>query len=1480
MRSSHRNAGSDIVERGAIGSLVEIALQHKGTLRAVAIESLRVLSEDISPIRRTRLKLCDDGAARAIGTMLTDTLPSIEDALSRNRNVSHDDMHHLHEALCALSNFLDPLTYNVSTKTRNSRQLSDGRDACQLQVSACIDTLESGGLDSLIRIALFEIDGSASYGPFGISTFDLLAEACRSISSISPLLLSKEVSAKRLSYWACYAFQTLDCVLHRLTKVEEEEENEAFIDVHVSLLQGISALAKSAPLKIRIIDRILPHLLEAKNYQDRRDISNASSQAFQSLDLAEDEVAHKVAGNSASLLADWFCLQRSLLIQGMARKEIRDTVLHLWEEPFRESTASTGPTRLARDVSDRSKSDDDKSTGTYFFENMVFDDIPSKEIQDILKQYVEMFGHESPRGGHRTILDNRVAASSSPVDGLLHTQIYPLDSTTSETEWLLRHQQYLQSTATGRQQLTDHVETLLETCFPSRLIRDHVIPIKSLRSDASFNFRAFMMPQRRYFSFRREGQLLSRICSKEEEPDNVHWTLGFTNSSFAGEFSESLVQALYLCPMITGVSFTRNKQWYNVKKSQEEEDTASDDGVSLLGNIVGSLPPWIANLTFDGLLGDKELRALVMILDAMGKLSAGPRANISPIKGDATEGEPSQSEGQNQGRFWCVAIRNSTHLSQGTWQDFFGLIGKVGRGSKSLSRRPLFSLKYLDLSGNGLGDDLCSSLMELVLDKESGCKIEQLDLSGNRLANATRTLKFIRHYVQRYRSDQFQGIKSRSSNWRAPLSTLLLASNGLHLDSAWLELISLLKNNAFPLKTLDLSSNKITLTATSYETKSFLSCLLENTALVNLRLSDNRISHEVIDEMINRLGRSTVDMGLAFLDLSENQPPVTDRQLAQLQSFCTRSRKTLVQRMTAEKERNESSRRSMLGTSELSVSYPSERRLGDGSGYAPDDDPSSFNPSYPSSRGLGRVSAPGDNMITVLFSAPLVYKDRNGVLRPFAKLDFDMERELIMGCLKEASREIEVSFDTATHHRLLAAISKGCSCLHYSGHGHERFLPFEDGQGGPHWFEVDNIRSLIASRKGGSPFRFVFVSACYSELAGSTFASAGVPHVVCCKQQFELKDTAALAFTRQFYLALAVGHTVKEAFEQGRKAVRATPNLRDAESETEKFVLLPRDGNHDVPIFDAKPLIQWPHASSSRRRKNKSNASLSVFNKMQEDPSTSPPQFFLGREVDMYLVLNLILEKRLVSVVGEAGVGRSSLACALCHFINERATTISQIDHILYVKVRQSRKQSRVRALVQKLVKRLVEANKIDPNEADVGPDVDIESVFDAICQALRDSKCLIVFDRTELLKDSDEMREFPMLLSNLFRETRHVKVLLTGLEPLGIPSIGGQVEHHYSLGCLTYADTVQLFSRLCPYIHTPLERRSLFAALVTDGEESAMLSNDAGLSDSTRKIFQLLGGGIPAKIENATYVMNKDDVMVLMSGSHNLAYIKDLPRD
>jgi hypothetical protein len=120
------------------------------------------------------------------------------------------------------------------------------------------------------------------------------------------------------------------------------------------------------------------------------------------------------------------------------------------------------------------------------------------------------------------------------------------------------------------------------------------------------------------------------------------------------------------------------------------------------------------------------------------------------------------------------------------------------------------------------------------------------------------------------------------------------------------------------------------------------------------------------------------------------------------------------------------------------------------------------------------------------------------------------------------------------------------------------------------------------------------------------------------------------------------------------------------------------------------------------------------------------------------------------------------------------------------------------------------------------------------------------------------------MLLSKLSRETKNVKVLLTNIATLRIPSLG---EHPITLGPLNFAETVRLFAKNCPYVHTPADRRKVYENLVVSPEEGELLATDPGLGGTiTKRIFELIGDGVPYKIEKAAYDLTKEDFLKLMT--------------
>ena len=92
------------------------------------------------------------------------------------------------------------------------------------------------------------------------------------------------------------------------------------------------------------------------------------------------------------------------------------------------------------------------------------------------------------------------------------------------------------------------------------------------------------------------------------------------------------------------------------------------------------------------------------------------------------------------------------------------------------------------------------------------------------------------------------------------------------------------------------------------------------------------------------------------------------------------------------------------------------------------------------------------------------------------------------------------------------------------------------------------------------------MSACHSAGGGEAFVAAGVPHVVAVERDAALQDKAACIFAEAFYYALLLGRTVGQAFEIGKQAVANQPNIWRASEESNKFLLLPAGGDHNVAL--------------------------------------------------------------------------------------------------------------------------------------------------------------------------------------------------------------------------------------------------------------------------------------------------------------------------
>ena len=518
------------------------------------------------------------------------------------------------------------------------------------------------------------------------------------------------------------------------------------------------------------------------------------------------------------------------------------------------------------------------------------------------------------------------------------------------------------------------------------------------------------------------------------------------------------------------------------------------------------------------------------------------------------------------------------------------------------------------------------------------------------------------------------------------------------------------------------------------------------------------------------------------------------------------------------------------------------------------------------------------NVLNVLFAAPLAWRDRSNRLHPLEVLDYGAERDALSHVFREVQRDISVIYDFATTDALRTALSFGCRALHFSGHGHESHLNFEDGRSGLQLVNVDTLRALLSA--GGLRLDFVFVSACHSKPTGQAFVDAGVKHVVCVKIEAMIQDSSAMAFTRAFYLALLSGQTVKHSFLIAKEALKASPCIADSVLEGEKFVLLPENEAHDVPIFVSCHVSEWVTPPNG-------NAHI-----------PSPPPDFEGREVDMHRIISILLGRRLVSVVGAVGQGKSSLVAAVVTYINDRKTMFE--DGIVYLKPHGNCKLVSHRTFLTALhaallsgpapvALRLQEQQKENlenlsngngnisaprslsaSDDLDTGADADpVYLLEELIVSVLSPLRLLLVLDHIDGLLNntvSDTATDLKFFLGRLFERCRHVKVLVVAGDPLGMRQVSGfgVVENTVSVGPLSLRSSLRLFARLAPALTTSQRKASFVSALMPGKPDVTVHCRE--LTICSAQLLSLFGNGHPSSIVKLACESSLESVERLMA--------------
>ena len=331
--------------------------------------------------------------------------------------------------------------------------------------------------------------------------------------------------------------------------------------------------------------------------------------------------------------------------------------------------------------------------------------------------------------------------------------------------------------------------------------------------------------------------------------------------------------------------------------------------------------------------------------------------------------------------------------------------------------------------------------------------------------------------------------------------------------------------------------------------------------------------------------------------------------------------------------------------------------------------------------------------------------------------------------------------------------------------------------------------------------------------------------MLCCDHSSEILDEAAIEFTRSFYMALTDGYTIKHAYQAGKGAV----SVRYGTVESNKFILIPHDENHDVPVFDAIRL-EW---SEERESVN--------------DKRIPSPVNFYGRKTLMYSVISTIISnQQLLSLVGEEGIGRSSVVLAVCRYIQDRMRSLGLFDSIFYVKKAMKASEDDLEgSLLKPLHEQLIDTGMAKPSNE--------ESLLHLVCNALRTQRALIVFDDVDGMED-----QLHYFLSNLFDKAPSVTTIMVTQKPINFSS-GAVVGACIYVEPLETSDAANLFDRMCAFSDNRDKEKKLSTILLSDKFE---LSVEGSYFDN---LVDIVRKGNPSNIVEAAKQLSKEEYSKIM---------------
>jgi tetratricopeptide (TPR) repeat protein len=458
--------------------------------------------------------------------------------------------------------------------------------------------------------------------------------------------------------------------------------------------------------------------------------------------------------------------------------------------------------------------------------------------------------------------------------------------------------------------------------------------------------------------------------------------------------------------------------------------------------------------------------------------------------------------------------------------------------------------------------------------------------------------------------------------------------------------------------------------------------------------------------------------------------------------------------------------------------------------------------------------------LAIVYANPVVMRANGGFISVDALAQV-REQRMLLDSLRESRRQLSVRIYAGTTDHFRVMLSNGCTVLHFSGHGIVDqngcdMLVFEDADACAHFVDIPTLRDLLGPSVTG--LKLVFLAACSSMALGRVFIDAGVDYVVCVRRSQRVMDKASIAFARAFYHALVSGKNVYASFRIGKARVASESGI--PASESDKFVLLERQ-QHQDSTTDSTTQDDQPQRPIFNRLPHGKYRDMSLRPKFRALPAKA--QMFIGRNYDIYSVLRLLRENRLVTVRGPPGMGKTSLVKALSHFALKR----QQFDDgVVYCSLRGCN-------TIVGVFTSIATALTADPAaSAQTGSKPTMADPRSTVINALRDANALLVWDNCE---------DILHVRGDAFRRTTQDIVDSCGGCSLVLASrlaVGGGLdiaEKVYSLEPLHPIDAARLFEHWCPRPITLSEIHEVVKSprALTVGRQSS----DSKTDDSTTAV-------------------------------------------